>query len=138
MPQKDYLLRQIEEMGFFLRALIGRLLKKDSGTVEQHVPESIQISLKENLQLEISDLLDPDSDKLLDKLQDTTRYNLENIELLADFIVELSERHFKLKHIDYCNLQENAYRLYEYVDIKGKTFSPDRKEKMNRLKRTTN
>ena len=130
MPQTDYILREIEKIGAMLRMLIRRLVEqKDSEDEEETTEQTIAdfnieagISLDEILQLKSTDFPE--------YFRNNRGYNTENIELLADFMAELTK---SSATIDKKTLINKAVGLYKFIDAESKTFSLERAQKISNL-----
>lgn len=57
MPQRDYLMQQIEEMGYFLASLIRRILKLKDDHQEQEITAALHDSIQEKLSFNIDEAI---------------------------------------------------------------------------------
>ena len=133
MPQTDYILREIEKIGAMLRMLIRRLVEqKDTENEEETTEQTIAdfsieagISLDEILQLKSADFSE--------YFSYNKGYSPENVELLADFMAELTN---SSAISDKEALINKAIELYEFIDAESKTFSLERAQKISNLLRS--
>ena len=120
MRQEDYLIREISKISEFLLALIGKLQK------QQITKQDLDVSFKEKTGISFEALLHATDDELLQLLTRNKAFNVQNIELLADFLGAQHELLHKIKAIE-------LYSLCEQLD---RTFSLNRDYKLNILKST--
>ena len=133
MEQKDYLLREIEKIGLLLKAILNKL----SGYKEkmEMLPEKYQEDTRELLSKEMGFYLDKflmlDEPGAKEYINQFMELNTENLELLADI---LSETGLREKSDIQRVLFEKSLQLFEYCNLKDKTFSFDRENKIRGLK----
>jgi hypothetical protein len=130
MPQKDFILREIEKIGAMLRMMIRRLFEWSEDGEQENAFEHIATELAIESNVEFEELVNLKKEDFTAYFDKNKGYNATNIELLADFFAHLSRvteepkaNKYRLKAID----------LYAYVDEITKTFSIERAGKMQAI-----
>ena len=136
MEQKDYLMREIEKIGFMLRAIFNKLIGKKNDfaiTLETQfdyaktlLQDEIDFDLPLFLSLDITE-----SEHYINKFQGL---NVVNIEMLADILQEIAMGSETVSTEAKLFL-EKSLSLYEYCNSSDKTFSFAREQKINDIKR---
>lgn len=131
MEQKDYILREISKLGAMLRMFIRRRFEQKDTREEEEETEQLAVEFAEETGMELKSLIrlgkaDFDSFFALNR-----GFNNENIELLADFVVELAKSSTSQNPKE---LFQKAIEFYSYIDEKGKTYSMERAAKIQQLK----
>ncbi|MDD4384693.1 MAG: hypothetical protein PHD06_05885 [Bacteroidales bacterium] len=132
MEQKDYILREIEKIGMILRAIINRLTGSMDGTaiqIEKQFEET-----KEMLTIE----MDFDLDKFMEQNESESKnylssfrgINLENIELLADLLMQMG---LKSKGIQKKSYLHKSIQLFNYCKQMDKTYIHARESKIYQI-----
>ena len=135
MLRKDFLQRQIEELGKFMRLLIEKIWNRNAGKDEIEAEmAALNTEFIENCGFDINLLVNKECDSLLEKIKNNSTFNHENVDLLADFMCELANRYPQSAVATQAILRANAYALYLYSDETFKTFSFERQLKMTKLK----
>lgn len=134
MPQKDFILREIEKIGVLLQYLIGKFVPSKSLKEQQQTEELFSKELKEHYGKDLNYILNINQEDFDFEFTQNKGFNYENIELLADLLFTLGNNN------DFKNLKylKKALELYSYIDIKSKTYSFDRIDKINTLKEILN
>ncbi len=130
MPQRDFMMREIEKIGAMLRMLIRRRFEqKDTKDGEEEIAEIAEgLALESNVQLE--ELIDLKKEEFDAYFEKQTGFNADNLEMLADLLAHISEFADQEKSIKY---KQKAIELYTYIDETEKTFSMQRMGKVQRL-----
>jgi len=125
MEQKDYILREIEKISTLLNYLLSKLRLSNANTEEEDFV-FLNKELVEGSGLDIGSILKLSKEDFDQVLNQNKGFNFENIELLADvlFTIGAGCPENKKDHL------VKALDLYEYIDIKSKTFSFERQEKV--------
>lgn len=118
MNREDYLIREISKISEFLLALIGKRQKQEI------TKEDLDVSFEEETGISFYAILKTSDAELRKLLESNKAFNTQNIELLADFLAEQEEIHYKIKAIE-------LYNLCEQMD---RTFSLNRDYKLSILK----
>jgi hypothetical protein len=132
MASRDYLIRQIEEMGIFLALLLRRILKMKAENQQEQMETAVKEALIQELKLDIDQVVmldDPDflevaikyftSDDQLEKLADILKVLGQDIELS-----------FTLNKVNY--LRKSLF-LYIHLQESSTNFSFERKVKIEAL-----
>jgi len=135
MEQRDYLMRQIEQAGRVLGKVLADLsgLKRE-GKVREGIGQAGQ-TLQGELDLRIEELTGIPVDQLVNTLLEKKHMFQENLEKLADLLVEIADGYELLDNQENArSLYQRALTLYEYVDQAGSAFSFNRHSKIQQLK----
>nr|WKN38859.1 hypothetical protein K4G66_09105 [Tunicatimonas sp. TK19036] len=131
MEQRDYLKDQIDQLGKVLGMLLGRLIGTAPGEDYEQVERAVQQGVKEHLGIPFTELLDTPPEDLVVRLQQHPGFTPENLEQLADIMVEIGKRESQeqiaRKHYT------QALNIYEYLADHSRTFSLPWLEKMDHL-----
>ena len=134
MEQEDYILREIEK----IRAIFSSIWQKIFGG-----GNNLSIALEKQMEDAKGRLLNEsnfDLDKFLDLNMEASNeylsgfqgFNIENIELLADFIFQTVLHD---KGVNSRKYLERALQLYELCNLKSKTFSFEREANIEAIKK---
>lgn len=130
MEQKDFILREIEKISVLLQYLIGKFIPSKTIQEQQTTEELINTELQKQYGNDLNFILniDPlDFDSVFSK---NKGFTFGNIELLADLLFTLGNNEYS-KDLKYLN---KAHELYTYINVKSKTYSLERINKINKLK----
>ena len=132
MEQKDYLMREIEKIAILLRAILGGLINKKedfSLTIENHFEKTKELLLNET-GFDLDKFLTMDEASSSIYLRQFKGINPGNIELLAEVMAQFGRN----EQSDNKRLfSEKALQLYRLCDRTDKTFSFDRKKKIEEI-----
>ncbi|HAQ20964.1 MAG TPA: hypothetical protein DCR40_17285 [Prolixibacteraceae bacterium] len=132
MPSRDYLIRQFEEMGYFLAVLIQRILKlKEENQLEQ-METVVREELIQELKLDIEQIVMLENEEFLSLVQSNFTSD-DQLEKLADILMVLSqeiEHSFTLTKANY--LRKSLF-LFEHLQGSSANFSYERKVKIEEL-----
>jgi len=133
MEERDYLKRQLDQLGRVLGMLIARLL----GTNPEGQMESqafVNQALNDELQLDIPKIIDMESEYLLFTLTNEKNLNNDNLEKLAYLFLLLTEDENNLNESERKNLLQKSLIIYEYLQATSDTFSFERHTNIERIK----
>jgi hypothetical protein len=130
MEQKDFILREIEKISVMLQYLIGKFVPAKTIQEQQTTEELINSELKEKYGNGLDYILNLNQSEFDAEFCKKNGFTFENIELLADLLFTLGNNEFS-KNPEYLL---KALELYNYVDVKSKTFSFERTNKIHTLK----
>lgn len=133
MERRDYLETQIQQLGRFLRLLTEKLLGKSSSPDQEQISQ-IKNEFEEKAGFNMELLASPEFEILKGKLLSTSSFNAENIEILADYMIILADTNGKFPVTEMIRLRHNALKLYEWLDIREKTYSVERQIKMEEVR----
>jgi hypothetical protein len=133
MEQKDYILREIEKIGWVIRAILQKIFGgRDALSVnpEQQMRETKEMLLNEiNFDLDAFLLLDLETTgQYLDKFKG---FNVENTEGLAECIAQMGFKDQSGKSKCYL---EKALQLFELCNLKSKAYSFEREKNIAKIK----
>jgi hypothetical protein len=132
MPSRDYLIRQIEEMGIFLALLLRKVLKlKDENASEQ-----MELTVKEALSAEAD--FDIDQAIMLENSEflkiASSRFSSDaQLEKLADILKTLGTEIEKSFTLNRANYLRKALFLYIHLQESSADFSFERKVKIEEI-----
>jgi hypothetical protein len=132
MYQKDYILRMIEMAGRMIAAILG-LIKKGELT---KASEDINNLYYDFLQQDAAFFRDLPLDRLTETLLQEHNYTNGHLEILADLFDAEAElclaQYNRPGSIEYSN---KALRLMEFIDEEYKTYSQERIDKMDTIRK---
>ena len=135
MEERDYLKRQLDQLGRVLGMLIARLLKTNpEGQIENQ--SFVNQALNNELQLDIPTIIDMESEYLLFTLTNEKNVNNDNLEKLAYLFLLLAEDEDNLNEIERKNLLKKSLIIYEYLQETSDTFSFERHTNIEKIKAT--
>lgn len=131
MEQEDYLKRQIDQLARVLgKALTNLLGLKNKGQASFGIEISNQI-LKEELDFDIQELIDINTEDFIQTLRTEKHFTNENLDRLAEIFFVLADGQAEK---DNRGLYEKCLTIYEYLENADKTYSFDRQMKINHIK----
>ncbi len=130
MEQKDYMLREIEKIGLILSSIRQKLFGgQDKLAISQEKQiDDVKSMLLSELNFDLEKFISIDNEEFNKYLSNFDGFNIENIERLADCISQIGQNN---KSEEYLN---KALQLYVFCNIKSKTFSFEREEKIASIK----
>jgi hypothetical protein len=135
MEQRDYLMRQIEQLGQVLAKMLARLLGiKQKGSPSFGL-EELRQTYKNELDIDLEELIHIPENDIIIFLKNKNKYFEHHLEMIADILHTTAENHYKNDRLDDGNnlLRKSIYIL-EYIHSTGKDFSIDRVSKIETLK----
>jgi hypothetical protein len=129
-------MRQIHQLTQVLTRVISTLVGlKAPGKADQAFEISNE-ALNEQLDLNISDLLDMDTEKMLRKLEEHPGMNHENMERVADLFFELASvlSEDEQPNTTASQLWKRALSIYKHIESEGNVYSIDRNHKIEVIK----
>ncbi len=132
MPSRDYLIRQFEEMGYFLAVLIRRILKQKEENQQEQMETAVRDALIQELNLDIDQVIVLEKEEFL-ALVKAYFPSDDQLEKLADILMILGqeiEHSFTLTKAAY--LQKSLF-LFTHLQETSTDFSYDRRVKIHEL-----
>lgn len=130
MEQQDYLKKQIDQLGHVLAKIFSDLLGlKNNGQINAGLEITNQ-TLKNQLGLNMQDLLDIPTDKFIDTLTTQKNVTNDNLDKLAEILLLIADN----RQGDNKKLYEKCLTIYEYLEKTENTYALDRHWKKNRIK----
>jgi hypothetical protein len=133
MEQKDFILREIEKIGAMLRMFIRRRFEQKDTREEEQETAQVFSEFCDETGIDLDEINHLDKIDFPMSFNVNKGFNTENIELLADFLVELSKSSAAITPE---KLTNKAIELYKYVDEISKTYSIERAAKIQKLEET--
>lgn len=129
MPSRDYLIRQFEEMGFFLASLLRRVLKMKEENQQQQMESAVREELFQELKLDIDQaiVLENADFAELAKRHFTTDDQLDKFADILKTLGQEIEFSFTLNKANYLR---KALYLYQNLQENSSLFSYDRRIKI--------
>lgn len=135
MKQDDYFLKQIDILGRILGKIVSDLLKlKSKGEIMESV-ETITLALKNELDLNLNEIILLNKEEFLKFLQEERKFNNENLEKLADILYLLGDNSTSENKIP---LLEKSLIVYENLNKNSTTYFPERIKKIERINKALN
>ena len=132
MASRDYLIRQIEEMGIFLAILLRRILKMKEEKQEGQIESAVKEALIQEFKLDIDRVIVLENQDFIQVAKEYFTSD-DQLEKLADILKVLGqdvEKSFTLTKVNY--LQKSLF-LYSYLQESSTNFSFERKIKIEEL-----
>ena len=132
MLQKDYILRMLEMLGDLIAGILGLLRKGELVQAEDKLERLYYDFLKEDA----SYFRKLPESRLTTDLLDRHNYSNGHLEILAELFN--AEAELCLAKGDKAGVLENSRKsliLFEYIDMAYRTYSQDRIDKMDNLRR---
>jgi len=135
MEQRDYLKRQIDQLGKVLGEIITELLGLKSGNASIQGIEDVSQILKDEIDLDLELLLSIEVDELIDFLITDKGFNDENLDKLADVFFMISndlasDSSLRSSFLKRCLI------IYEYLEMTQQTYSLERCFKLANIKKS--
>lgn len=136
MPQRDYLMQQLEEMGYFLASLIRRVMKLKDESREEEITGMLHDRIQEKLSFSIDEVLTIDRQGFIDLMKKhfLTEDHLEQMAELM-MLTGQSIHPLSLQRILYL---EKALLLFTHLQETSINFSFSRKDKMIEIQQLLN
>ena len=131
MYQKDYILRMIEMLGDLIAGILGLARKGDFNKAAEKLERVYYDMMKEDAAFFRSI---PKED-LTRKLLEEHNYTIGHLEILAElFNAEAEIQIARGNEAGSLEYSEKSLALFEFIDIRQKTLSLERIEKMNSIR----
>jgi ribosomal protein S24E len=132
MPSRDYLIRQIEEMGYFLALLLNRILKRKAENQEEQMETDVREALIQKMELDIDQVIIFENEEFYTLIKEHFKSEGQ-LEKLADILKTLGqeiEHSFTLTRAAY--LQKSLF-LFRRLQVTTSNFSMERQMKIQEL-----
>ncbi|MDB4498206.1 hypothetical protein N9251_02565 [Gammaproteobacteria bacterium] len=134
MEQRDYLERQIDQIGLVLRAIVSKLMGMQIGSIATQGVEEANEKLVQELDIDFNTILLYPEDQVIDSLIQEKGFNFNNLEklleafaLIADDMDESDERRLLL--------YRRCVVIGAYLEENSQSVSFDRYLKMERFRK---
>jgi hypothetical protein len=132
MASRDYLIRQIEEMGLFLAILLRRILKmKEENQLEQ-LETVVREELLQELKLDIDQVIVLENEDFLNAIKEHLTTG-DQLERLADILMVLGKENMKSYLLTKANYLQKSLFLFVYLQENSSVFSYERREKIQEI-----
>jgi len=134
MASRDYLIRQIEEMGVFLALLLRRILKMKEENQQASVESVVKESLLQELKLDIDQVVVLEN---TDFLSITKQYftSEDQLEKLADILMILCQNIETSFSLTKSNYLLKSFFLFTHLQETSSVFSYERRAKIKELQK---
>lgn len=132
MASRDYLIRQIEEMGLFLAILLRRILKMKEENQQTSVESVVKEALLQELKLDIDQVVMLEN---VDFLAVAKQYftSEDQLEKLSDILTVLGQDIGPSLSLAKSNYLSKALFLFTYLQETSTAFSYERRTKIMEL-----
>lgn len=137
MASRDYLIRQVEEMGIFLAMLLRRILKMKEEKQQDLITMVVREELLKETNVDIDQLVVMDDADFLEVMRSKFTSD-DQLEKLADILRVLGleiEQAFTISRASYIL---KSLVLYEFLQEKSADFSFERRNKILELEELAN
>lgn len=129
MPQRDYLMQQLEEMGYFLSGLLRRFLKLKEENREEEITSILHDSIQEKLSFSIDEAIVLKDDDFLKLIKEQIKPE-KHLETMAELLLVTGKSiHSFVSPVRLSYLQKSLL-LYTHLQETSTNFSFERKDKI--------
>lgn len=129
MASRDYLIRQIEEMGIFLALLLRRVLKMKEDNQQDQIEVAVKESLFQELHFDVEQIVMlENADVLAIAKEYLTSEN--QLEKFADILMVLGKEILSTYSLTKANYLLKALLLFNYLQNTTTSFSYERRNKI--------
>jgi hypothetical protein len=129
MASRDYLIRQIEEMGLFLAILLRRILKMKEENQQEQIESVVREALIQELKLDIDQLVVLEDNDFL-KVINEQLTSEEQLEKLADILRVLGMENQQSVSLIKANYLRKSLFLFVHLQETSTVFSYERRIKI--------
>ncbi|HEY3372677.1 MAG TPA: hypothetical protein VGK10_17625 [Prolixibacteraceae bacterium] len=129
MPQRDYLMQQLEEMGYFLASLIRRVLKLKDEKQEAEITGMLHDSIQEKLSFNIDEAISIENEAFWNLMKEhlTTEIHLEN---MAELLMLTGKSIHPVLSPERLNYLEKSLFMYTHLQETSSNYSFERRDKI--------
>ena len=132
MASRDYLIRQLEEMGFFLSTLLRRIMKMKEENKQDQMESAVREELSNELKLDLDQIIVLENEEFLSLVK--TQFTSDNqLEKLADILFLLGKDIQISFTISRANYLRKALFLFVRLQETSSDFSYERKVKIEEI-----
>lgn len=129
MAQRDYLMQQLEEMGYFLSGLLRRFLKLKEENREEEITSVLHDSIQEKLSFSIDEAILLKDDDFLKLIKEQIKPE-NHLETMAELLLVTGKSiHSFVSPVRLSYLQKSLL-LYTHLQDTSTNFSFERKDKI--------
>ncbi len=137
MPQRDYLMKQIDQLGQVLATMMAKLLGfKDDGLINDGIEWTNEM-FRIEFDFDIEALTEIPTDELVEVLQENHKFKNTNLEQLANIMLLIADELY-VKEADNAksiNLYAKCLNIYNYLNKTESVYSFDRHMKIDWIKK---
>lgn len=134
MEQRDWLQRQIDQLGIFLANLIAGLHELRSRKKAFDATEITYRALKDEINLDLDEIIDLDPDEVVAYLQNR-KFNNNSLNQLAEIFLFIADD-IRSKETEVSRSRryyEKSLIIFEYLNKTESTYSLDRVSKIEKI-----
>lgn len=128
MPQRDYLMQQLEEMGYFLASLIRRVMKLKDDKKEDQITGALHDMIQEKLSFSIDDALTIDNEDFVSLMKEHFKTE-DQLEKMAELLL-LTGKSIHPLSLNRLNYLEKSLYLYTYLQETSINYSFERRDRI--------
>ncbi|MBL7970954.1 MAG: hypothetical protein JNL03_05490 [Prolixibacteraceae bacterium] len=129
MASRDYLIRQFEEMGFFLASLLRKALKMKEDNQQEQAEATVKEELMQELKLDIGQVVMLENQEFLTLIKSCLTSE-DQMEKLADILYVLGQDLNLSFSLTKANYLRKSLFLFSYLQENSPVFSYERRTKM--------
>ena len=135
MEQRDYLMRQIEQLGEVLAVMLARLLGiKQEGDASMGL-EELRQTYKSELDLNVEELIKIPKEEIIECFLRKNKLMIHHLEKIAELLQATGENLISYDRLkDGNNVLEKSLYILEYLQTTSKIYSMNRVMKIEYLK----
>ncbi len=129
MASRDYLIRQVEEMGIFLALLLRRILKMKEENQQNQMEAAVKESIFQETKIDIEQIVVLDEEAFLALANE--HFTSENqLEKFADILMVLGKEIVSTFSLTKVNYLQKAFLLFNHLQNTTTSFSYERRNKI--------
>lgn len=132
MASRDYLIRQIEEMGLFLSILFRRILKMKEENQQEQMAAAVREELIQELKMDIDQVIMLEDDEFLSIIK-TYFTSSDQLDKLADILKVLGQDVGQSFSLTKANYLKKSLFLFTHLQETSSVFSYERRSKIREL-----
>lgn len=132
MASRDYLIRQFEEMGYFLSGLLRKILKMKEENQQEQMTSAVREALIQEMKLNIDLVIMLENQEFLSIVKESFT-SADQLEKLADILKILGQEIEHSFTVTKSNYILKALFLFSYLQENSSVFSYERREKILEL-----
>lgn len=129
MAQRDYLMQQLEEMGYFLSGLLRRFLKLKEENREEEITSVLHDSIQEKLSFSIDEAIALKDDDFLKLIKEQVKPE-NHLETMAELLLVTGKSIHSFVSPVRLNYLQKSLLLYTHLQDTSSNFSFERKDKI--------
>jgi hypothetical protein len=127
MERRDYILDEIQKFGQMVMGLIGKLVQNRRSQQYDFNLSMADLEFESEAGFNLKMLMEMDKENLEAFLANHHELNSENIELLADLLIEISDDPGIVPKVSLSRARD----LLQIIDVRDKTYSVERAGKLD-------